>query len=222
MGKKIKILSLCILCFCLFSLSGCKSKEPAAPDGWGSLSETDESSGLSGGKEIDVETPESSSSSDDKFSIEGDSEASNIGKSDEEIAELELEQELEAIEAESEPYMFVYDGEERDFRVEAGYVGLLNYVYEYGGVEAVSRVDRETLKERLENIYFLASSDEVDGLLDIIYDGTSEEKQALTDEITHTVEAGWYQDESGIWKNAYEENLWNYDKAPDDANGGIS
>lgn len=199
MKNKLKS-SLLFLCL-VFILSGCNKSDFNSVDGSFGSGESDNNV-LDNSINSDI-----SINNTNKFSIdESNKAAQNILKSEEDIKQEEILEELESIAEESEPYTYVdTSGYEKDIRLEAGYKGVLNYIYNRGGVAGVTKfLSKDELKADLKYLCFYATEEEIDTVLKIIYSGTEEEKKSLNDEIIHTIEPGWYIDENNEWKNVYD------------------
>lgn len=199
MKNKLKS-SVFFLCLVII-LSGCNKSDSNSVNGSFGFGES-ENNILD-----DSVTPDISINSSNKFSIdESNKVAQNILKSEEDIKQEEILEELESIAEESEPYTYVdTSGYEKDIRQEAGYKGILKYIYSRGGVDDVPKfLSEDMLKADLEYLCFYATKEEIDSVIKIIYYGTEDEKKSLNDEIIHTVEPGWYIDENNEWKNVYD------------------
>lgn len=185
--KKINLLIILTLCFCLF---GCGKKETQIPGTFGSddiiSTETDNQKS---GVEIIVEE-------NDKFKIKDediDLTTKSESKSEEEKSIEKAEQYLESDSV----------GNIVDSRDEINYYGLLQFIKSAGGIEQVaSTYDREKFTEEL-NKFELVTAEEKQQVLEAIYNSESEERNLLINDIEHT-NPGWVYTDEG-WKNVYEE-----------------
>jgi len=91
-----------------------------------------------------------------------------------------------------EDYTFVdVNGVTRDIRIELGYKGILESIQRSGGIYKVAEnFDRDYMSSSWRHFFIFASDEEINKLVTIIYDGTSEEKAALEAEINHVLQEG--------------------------------
>lgn len=205
--KSNKIVLAILSSLICLSLCACSKKDDIEFTGFGILEETKEEKSKSYGIGIDIELETEA----DPFSINQEIKLENETGDTSTETNIEIlseeDKSLDQAEKEAEPYLFTdIDGSVKDIREEAGYKGLLQYIDSYsdiGGIDLIAALPREENKDFLSTTYFLATDEEIDSILDIVYEGSEEEKQQLAEEALHTREGYVYTDEG--WKNVYEE-----------------
>lgn len=209
-------LGLALLVSFVVGLSGCGKKEPVAPPDFGSLEETTAEETSAYGFETGIkgengETREYNSDTDE-FQVSQNIDMDDANKTTEEL-------QVEYAEEKEQEYTYIgLDNNEHNMQEEYGVKGILNYVKVRGGTEEIREYyTPDELKKELTNMYMFATKEEINNTVDIIFNGTDEDRQRLDEDSEH-IGDNWVYTEDGWVDLSNQGNVLNSNIAPLDEN----